>query len=219
MDITAVVEQAKILAKMHTKLDGSGMLNIWVSPHPDEIRLVEVSKMAPNYGADCDNALYPFYYPPAPEMGLTLPMGVIFLSPDDWKKIEQGKYHLPEDWNKTFFTSLYDGEDPRKTGLKKGLRQLNIAQLKRVIEFPGEMVLDEVNYADGKFCPLAVTLNLDKIITEPSHEKVFDVLTTLGYNVYNTRGIEGNFYTTHRKEDLLEAAQEVLQEKLEQENG
>jgi hypothetical protein len=107
-------------------------------------------------------------------------------------------------------------EDPRKTGFKNGLRQLTIERLQRVIDYPGEMVLDTFNYQDGKFCPLAVALELDKIITEPTHDKVFQTLTDLGYRVYNTRGIVGDFYTEHRKEDLLEAAQEVLQEK---ENG
>lgn len=103
-------------------------------------------------------------------------------------------------------------EDPRKTGLKNGLRQLTTERLQRVIDYPSEMVLDTYNYQDGKFCPLAVALELDKM-PEPSHDKVFQTLTDLGYRVYNTRGIAGDFYTEHRKEDLLEAAQEVLQEK------
>jgi hypothetical protein len=115
------------------------------------------------------------------------------------------------DCDKRFFQV----EDPRKTGLKNGLRQLTIERLQRVIDYPGEMVLDTFNYQDGKFCPLAVALELDKM-PEPSHEKVFQALTDLGYSVYNTRGIAGDFYTEHRKEDLLEAAKEVLQEK---ENG
>jgi hypothetical protein len=42
-------------------------------------------------------------------------------------------------------------EDPRKTGLKSGLRQLTIEQLQRVLKWPYDMVLDEVNYLDGKF--------------------------------------------------------------------
>lgn len=106
-------------------------------------------------------------------------------------------------------------EDPRKTGLKNGLRQLTIQELERVINYPGEMVLDTYNYEDGKFCPLAVGLKLDKTMGDPSHEKVFEVLTNMGLKVYNTRGIVGDFYTTNRKEDLLEAAKEVLQEKLD----
>lgn len=107
-------------------------------------------------------------------------------------------------------------EDPRKTGLKNGLRQLTVEQLQKVIKYPGEMILDEYNYQDGNFCPLAIALGLDKTMENPSHDKVFQILTDLGYDVYNTRGIVGKFYTDHRKEDLLEAAQEVLQEKLQQ---
>lgn len=109
-------------------------------------------------------------------------------------------------------------DDPRKVGLKNGLRQLTIEQLQRVIDYPGEMVLDTYNYEGGKFCPLAVALELDKTMINPSHDKVFQTLTSMGYKVYNTRGIPGEFYTTNRKEDLLEAAKEVLQEKLNGQN-
>lgn len=104
-------------------------------------------------------------------------------------------------------------EDPRKTGLKNGLRQLTVDQLQKVIDYPGEMVLDTYNYQDGCFCPLAIALDLDKKIKEPTHEKVFLTLTELGYKVYNTRGIKGDFYTNNRKDDLLIAAKEVLKEK------
>jgi hypothetical protein len=104
-------------------------------------------------------------------------------------------------------------EDPRKTGLKKGLRQLTAQEILKVLCHPDEMVLDIYNYEDGKFCPLAVGLGLDKM-ENPSHEKVFDELTSRGYKVYNTRGIKGEFYTKNRQEDLLKAAEEVLYEKL-----
>lgn len=106
-------------------------------------------------------------------------------------------------------------EDARKTGLKNGLRQLTIEQLQRIIDYPEEMILDSVNYQEGKFCPLAIALELDKTISNPTHEKVFEKLTNMGYRVYNTRGIKGEFYTTNRLEDLLQAAKEVLQEKVE----
>lgn len=107
-------------------------------------------------------------------------------------------------------------EDPRKTGLKNGLRQLSTVQLKRVLDYPGEMVLDTYNYDNGKFCPLAVALELDKTMVEPTHDKVFEELTQMGYKVYNTRGILGDFYTTNRLDDLTTAAKEVLQEKFEE---
>lgn len=104
-------------------------------------------------------------------------------------------------------------EDPRKIGLKIGLRQLTIEQLERVINYPHEMVLDTYNYEGGKFCPLAVALELDKTLSNPTHERVYDKLISMNYVVYNTRGIKGKFYTNNRLEDLLEAAKEVLQEK------
>lgn len=104
-------------------------------------------------------------------------------------------------------------EDFRKIGLKSGLMQLNIKQLERIINYSGEMVLDELNYKDGLFCPLAIGLELDQKLLNPTHDLVYETLTKLGYKVYNTRGIEGEFYTTNRKEDLLIAAKEVLQYK------
>ena len=108
---------------------------------------------------------------------------------------------------------ISENEDPRKTGLKNGLRQLTTEQLKRVINYPDEMVLDTYNYENGKFCPLAVALELDKTMLSPTHDKVFKELTARGYKVYNTRGINGDFYTADRLTDLLTAAKEVLQEK------
>jgi hypothetical protein len=83
-----------------------------------------------------------------------------------------------------------------------------------VLSYDGEMVLDTYNYEDGKFCPLAIAVGLDKTVKEPTHEKVYNKLVELGYKVYNTRGIQGEFYTTNRLEDLIEAAIEVLDEKL-----
>src|SRR5688572_10907725 len=104
-------------------------------------------------------------------------------------------------------------EDARKTGLKNGLRQLTNEQIQRVINYPGNMVRDTYNYVDGKFCPLAVALELDKTMNSPTHQKVFNELTERGYKVYNTRGILGDFYTTDRYNDLVTAAKEVLYEK------
>lgn len=108
-------------------------------------------------------------------------------------------------------------EDPRKTGLKKGLSQLTIKQLQRVIDYPNEMILDDYNYHEGKFCPLAIGLELDKTITDPTHEKISNILIDLDYKIYNTRGVKGEYYTTNRKEDLLETAKEVLEEKIKYE--
>lgn len=114
-------------------------------------------------------------------------------------------------------------EDPRKTGLKNGLRQLTRNQLKRVLMYAvygGELVLDTYSYHDGHFCPLAIGLEFDRHPPTswgpdgPTHEKVFTELTSLGYKVYNTRGVTGEFYQhPNRERDLIEAACEVLEER------
>ena len=104
-------------------------------------------------------------------------------------------------------------EDPRKTGLKRGLRQLTKLQLENLLAYGGPMILDDCNYKDGVFCPLAIGVGLDKM-KNPTNKKVIEALESKGYSVYNTRGIKGTFYTDNRRRDLLIALMEVLQEKL-----
>jgi hypothetical protein len=78
------------------------------------------------------------------------------------------------------------------------------------------MVLDRWNYHDGRYCPLAIGLGLDKLIKEPTQEKVYSVMALMGYKINNTWGREGNFYTTNRREDLIKAVDEILKERLEE---
>lgn len=113
----------------------------------------------------------------------------------------------------TLRTSVVETPDLRKIGLMNGLRQLSLAQLLRVRDYPHEMVLDTYNYADGKFCPLAVGVGLDGM-TEPSQAKVYKCLEALGFSIYNTTGIEGEFYQhPNREADLRTALTEVIAEK------
>jgi len=110
-----------------------------------------------------------------------------------------------------------DTEDPRKTALKNGLRQLTVDQIIEVLRRRDDLVFDKCNYKDGKFCPLAVGFGIDKLDWHPdgpTDALVFEQLKHRGLNVYNTRGIAGDFYTTNRKRDLVVAAEEVLREKL-----
>jgi len=74
------------------------------------------------------------------------------------------------------------------------------------------MVLDSCNFEGGKFCALTIGVGLDTWMQEPTHDKVLEC-SPLGYKVYNTRGIKGEFYTSNRLEDLLAAARKALEEK------
>ncbi len=106
-------------------------------------------------------------------------------------------------------------EDPRKTGLKKGLRQLTNEQIQKLLNWNGPIVLDDCNYRDGMFCPLAIAVGLETM-KEPTDQKVTEELELQGYLVRNTRGIEGAFYQhPNRYRDLRIAAQEILKERNE----
>lgn len=107
---------------------------------------------------------------------------------------------------------LNETEDPRKTGLKNGLKQLNREQLLNLWEYEGPMMLDTYNYQDGVYCPLAIGVGLHKAMKNPTHERVQVVLELMGYKVNNTRGIKGKFYTKNRAHDLRVAMIEVMYE-------
>ncbi len=103
-------------------------------------------------------------------------------------------------------------EDARKAALKRNLRQLNVEQLQRIRNYEGDMCQDEWNYRDGAYCPLAVALELDKCVKNPSHEVVYAILALMGFEVNSTRNVPGEFYRTNRHADLMVAVDEVLDE-------
>lgn len=106
-------------------------------------------------------------------------------------------------------------EDPRKTGLKNGIRQLSTERIERTLEYEGEMVYDDGNYKDGMFCPLGIGAGLDQLhwAIPPTSESVAAILTLMGYKVNNTRGIDGKFFTDNRERDYVHAALEVIHER------
>lgn len=113
---------------------------------------------------------------------------------------------------------IAEEEDPRKIGLKKGLKQLTINQLKKLLTYDKDkLVLDTFAYENGKFCPLAVGIGLEKTLDNPTttitNELVVKDLARRGYIIFNTKGIKGEFYTTNRYEDLMIAVQEVIDER------
>lgn len=118
-------------------------------------------------------------------------------------------------------------EDPRKSGLKRGLRQLSCEQIGRLLDWilrGWPVLLDrapegEANYYDGAYCPLAVAVGVPeecaRDLVRHTDDGVRQRLEQLGLSIYNTRGIPGEFYQTpNRLRDLQSAALEVLQEKL-----
>lgn len=117
--------------------------------------------------------------------------------------------------------------DPREIALRNGLRQLENDQLDLLIKWIDldlPVLLDRdwrgaANYSaaeGGTFCPLAIALGLPGLFAAAGRMATDYAVTTylrsLGLELYNTRGIEGEFYTTNRREDLREAAEFVRRE-------
>ena len=114
-------------------------------------------------------------------------------------------------------------EDPRKTALKEGLRQLRPHELWRLVEWidgGGAVLLDRdedgnANYNGQAYCPLAIAVRMHEGVPYESDESVYKILSSwFGFKVYNTRGVAGEFYTTERRRDLMIALREVLREKV-----
>ena len=85
-------EVAKELAEAHRKEDPETQ-EVFLAPHPAEVRLVEVSgSLAPS------GEIFPFRFAPSPEHGVPYASVVVLLSIDDWGKIQRGDLKLPPDW-------------------------------------------------------------------------------------------------------------------------
>jgi hypothetical protein len=109
--------------------------------------------------------------------------------------------------------------DPRYIALCSGLRQLTVSQLYKLyfhLADNGAVVLDDCNFKDGVYCPLAIAVGLDKFVKTPSEAIVYSILTLAGLKINNTRGVAGEFYTVERRRDLEIAVDDVLIEKVQE---
>lgn len=83
---------AKELADAHRKEDPETR-EVFLAPHPAEVRLVEVSaSLAPS------GEVLPFRFAPSPEHGVPYTSVVVLLSIDDWTRLQRGDLRLPPDW-------------------------------------------------------------------------------------------------------------------------
>ena len=85
-------EVAKLLAQAHREEDPETR-EVFLAPHPAEVRLVEVSgSLAPS------GEVLPFRFAPSPEHGVPYASVVVLLSVDDWGRMQRGDLKLPLDW-------------------------------------------------------------------------------------------------------------------------
>ena len=119
-------------------------------------------------------------------------------------------------------------DDPRYIALRKGIEQLNHSQVDFLVDHiqSGKpIVLDTFNYDPdtSTWCPLAVALNIEQRIRDFSLEVRTDneaklLIVKIGketnpnFTLNPMSGIQGIFFTTRRRSDLLEVCRNVLTE-------
>ncbi len=102
--------------------------------------------------------------------------------------------------------------DKRLEIIEKRFSELSKEEVKRIKDNIDDVCLDEFNYdqSTGKFCPLAVAINLHETMQNPSDDKVKNELSKRFYPVNVIKGIEGEFYTKARKKDLINVCNKIL---------
>ncbi len=80
----------------------------------------------------------------------------------------------------------------------------------RIIDCADILCLDTYNYDDGKYCPLAIAMNLHETISEPTDDKIKNEISKRFMPVNIIAGVEGEFFRNNRKEDILKICNELL---------
>jgi nicotinamide riboside kinase len=122
--------------------------------------------------------------------------------------------------NAPFVTSR--AEMDRRYQIMKGrLESLTVDQLRRLIEYPGEIVCDTYNYDGENFCALAIAFEVPKLLegqvltNDVVRSKIIEIGSSQipGFIIDPTKGVAGDFYTVDRRADLIGLAREVLNRK------
>lgn len=100
-------------------------------------------------------------------------------------------------------------EDARYRAVWNRLSKLTADQLQLIVDNIDRVCLDTFNYDEEKktFCPLAIAHGLHGWLKNPTDEIVQGVLAEHYAPVNILKGVPGEFYTTNRREDLLEMCQ------------
>lgn len=105
--------------------------------------------------------------------------------------------------------------DERFRIIKERLSSLSVSELQRIVDNIDIVCFDEFNYnaAEKTYCPLAVALNLHRIVENPSDAVIADELVKRFVPVNIVKGVKGEFYTKNRKKDLLNLCLGLIEEK------
>jgi len=102
--------------------------------------------------------------------------------------------------------------DERYKVMKQRLSLLSKEELQRIVDNIDMLIFDTVNYDEKnhKFCPLAVAMQLDKTISNPTDSLIKSEIGKRFDPINVIKGIPGNFYRTQRENDLKNLCKEIL---------
>jgi hypothetical protein len=104
--------------------------------------------------------------------------------------------------------------DSRYVTIRQRYESLSDEELNLIVENinANKVCFDTLNYNEENhtYCPLAIALNLHNTIENPTDEKIKEGISKRFNPVNIIKGVEGNFFTTDRKSDILNICGEIL---------
>lgn len=94
-------------------------------------------------------------------------------------------------------------KDERYEAIRARLSVFKSHELGRIVENRDILLTDDCNYKDGKYCPLALAMNLHNTIKNPTDSKIKAEIGRFFDPVNIVKGLRGEFYTTNRENDLI----------------
>lgn len=106
--------------------------------------------------------------------------------------------------------------DKRYELFRERLMSLSLDEICRIKDDIDVVCFDSFNYdpQTQKYCPLAIGMNLHNIIPSPTDEIIQEEISKRFVPANALKGIDGNFYTVNRRDDLLRLCDEVIIEKV-----
>jgi hypothetical protein len=102
--------------------------------------------------------------------------------------------------------------DRRHEVMKDRFQSLSKKEIKTILDNIDIVCFDTYNYSelDKKYCPIAIAMNLHNILDNPTDYAVTNAISNRFMPVNILKGVEGEFYTTNRKNDLIKLCNELL---------
>ena len=111
--------------------------------------------------------------------------------------------------------------DPRYILTKQRLESLSNEELQRILDNVDITCWDTFNFdpETKTFCPIAIAMNLHNIVETPTDENVKEKMGERFQPTNIFKGTPGRFYTTNRKEDMINLCTEILNNRKNKNNG